>query len=181
MTTHSTEPIKELGNCIVCGKPIMMHWKDKHKELGKSELTLSDDQYVVHVRCAKGKSIDTIIAELRMTTIQKVVKEATKAFNRELESYKILTYSSIFIESFAAIPFEDGTAVELEIRFLEKQDITRIGFLHDLVMNVVAETIKEFSTTYPKTIFFTYTLRFDFIKITKCYNLKIQFHFHEIE
>jgi len=63
MSTISVEPITSLPKCVVCGEPIMMHWKDKEKGLGKSELYMSDHENVVHVKCAKGKSLDEILKE----------------------------------------------------------------------------------------------------------------------
>lgn len=71
------EPVKQLGNCIVCGNPIMIHFRSEKDELGKSEMYNSDNQgHALHLKCAEGHPVTEVVA---------IVKQS-------LKMYELVTY-----------------------------------------------------------------------------------------
>lgn len=86
MTTKNSKPIPELGNCIMCEKPIMMHFKDNKDEQGKSELY---DRAVVtvHIKCSSGRPFQEIIEQsMEMYDLVKYIHEQLS----DKKEYRIL-------------------------------------------------------------------------------------------
>jgi len=57
MKVHHTTIIKELGNCLICGNPILKLWKDKEEKNGQSEVYTEKEKGFVHYACTGGKSL----------------------------------------------------------------------------------------------------------------------------
>jgi len=64
MSIHHTTVKKELGNCLMCGKPILMLWNDEKETSGQSErYTNFGRKGSVHYSCNGGKSLYEINEE----------------------------------------------------------------------------------------------------------------------
>jgi putative component of toxin-antitoxin plasmid stabilization module len=63
----------ELGNCTICGKPILMLWKDAAEKNGHSQqYTQKKNSVVVHYVCAGGKSLQQINKERKYNQKSKI-------------------------------------------------------------------------------------------------------------
>jgi hypothetical protein len=66
MKIHHTTIREELGLCMICGKPILMLWKDKEEKNGRSETYTERREGVVHFVCSGGKSLHQLNEERRL-------------------------------------------------------------------------------------------------------------------
>ena len=57
---------EELGNCLICGKPILMMWKDKKEKNGHSEWYNKTKEGTIHYACIGGKSLHQINDERKL-------------------------------------------------------------------------------------------------------------------
>jgi hypothetical protein len=67
MKIHHTTIKTVLGNCLVCGKPILMLWKDASEQTGQSETYTEKKEGVVHFTCTGGKSLHQLNEERRLS------------------------------------------------------------------------------------------------------------------
>lgn len=66
MKIHHTTIKEELGNCLICGKPILMLWKDKEEKNGQTETYTEKKNGAVHYACTGGKSLHQLNEERRL-------------------------------------------------------------------------------------------------------------------
>lgn len=60
---HHYSPVKSLGNCLICGEPILQAWYDKEEKNGRSEMYQDVKGGVVHYFCNGGKTLQELNEE----------------------------------------------------------------------------------------------------------------------
>lgn len=69
MKTHHTTIKKELGDCLICGKPILMLWRDAEEKNGQSERYTEKREGTIHYACGGGKSLHQLNEERKLQTL----------------------------------------------------------------------------------------------------------------